>query len=92
MGIGAFIGGVLFAIANAAISLFWLDELLTFHVSRLGSPVEIWAAPEKMARLTAQPMQLGRLFALGAPAVWSLEVRWEQRLFVPKRLSNLQLG
>ena len=47
--IGAFAGGFLFAIANAAMSPFWFDELLTFHVSRLGSPVEIWAALEKTA-------------------------------------------
>ena len=47
--IGAFAGGFLFAIVNAAMSPFWFDELVTFYVSRLGSPVEIWAAMEQAA-------------------------------------------
>ena len=44
-----FAAGFLFAIANAALAPFWFDELLTFHVSRLGSPAEIWAALEQIA-------------------------------------------
>jgi len=47
--IGAFAVGFLFAVANAAITPFWFDELLTFYVSRLGSPAEIWAALESTA-------------------------------------------
>ena len=59
--IGAFAAGFLFAIANAAIAPFWFDELLTFYVSRLGGPTQIWAALENTA--DGQP-PLSYLFTL----------------------------
>ena len=47
--LGVFAGGFLFAVANAAIRQLWFDELLTFHVSKLGNAADIWAALEKTA-------------------------------------------
>ena len=52
---GAFTGAFLFAIANAALRPFWFDELLTFHLSRLGSPTEDLGRAGADRRRTTSP-------------------------------------
>ena len=47
--VGGFGGAFLLAVANAAVRPLWFDELLTFYVSRLGDPIEIWNALEQTA-------------------------------------------
>lgn len=49
MAIAAFGTAFLFAVVSAALYPFWFDELLTFYVSRLGGPAEIWTALEQPA-------------------------------------------
>ena len=60
---GVFAAGFLFAVINAALAPFWFDELLTFHVSRLGSPAEIgprWSRPptDSLRSATSSPRVL----------------------------------
>ena len=47
--LGAFSVAFGYAVVTAAIQPLWFDELLTFYVTRLGDPVDIWIALEATA-------------------------------------------